>query len=165
MITALYKNSAGGTAVTGTGTFTVAAGTQEQFTAVAVTPNFSVSVSVRSNQPAYCAWHLREQRPSTGCHSLEEDRVDFQYSIYRFGDSSGLVSGLSSGSSIITAKLTNLDGTVVTDTATVAVSNTNAPGSLLSLQVIPGSIAVDHFRIRGISWQSERSRRLHSLET
>jgi len=53
------------------------------------------------------------------------------------------------GTTTITAQLTNTDGTVVSDTATIAVSLTAAPEPLLSLTVIPSDISVGNLQDTG----------------
>jgi hypothetical protein len=59
------------------------------------------------------------------------------------------VIGVSPGTVTITAELTNPDGTLVTSTANVTVSNTPAPEPLLSLQIIPSSITVGDLQDTG----------------
>jgi hypothetical protein len=61
-------------------------------------------------------------------------------------NASGLATGLSAGSSTITAVLTNSDGSVVSGTATAAVSITAAPEPLLSLTITPNSITVGNLQ-------------------
>jgi uncharacterized protein YjdB len=61
----------------------------------------------------------------------------------------GLVSGVSSGTSTITALWTNSNASVVTGTATVTVLLTTAPEPLLSLTIIPSSLTVGQLQDTG----------------
>ena len=61
----------------------------------------------------------------------------------------GLATGLSAGTTTVTAQLTNPDGSVVSNTATVAVSLTTSPEPLLSLTIIPSSITVGNLQDTG----------------
>jgi uncharacterized protein YjdB len=148
-ITAIYTNTAGGTVVTGTGTFTVTGGTQEQFTAVSVTPTSqTLSASGQTSQLIALA--------TSGSSGLQEDvtsspQIQWISSTPSVASvsASGLVTGLSAGTSTITAQLTNPDGTVVSSTATVTVTITAAPEPLLSLTVIPSSITVGNLQDTG----------------
>ncbi|MFY9937456.1 MAG: Ig-like domain-containing protein [Silvibacterium sp.] len=141
-ITALYTNSTGGTAATGTATFTVVGGTTEQFTAVSITPgSLALSASGQTSQLIALG--------TSGSSGLLLDvtasiQMQWSSSIPSIAsvNASGLVKGLSAGTSTITALLTNPDGSVVSNTATVAVSLTAAPEPLLSLTIIPSSITV-----------------------
>lgn len=148
-ITALYTNSKGGTAVTGTATFTVVGGTAEQFTAVAITPSSqALSASGQTTQLIALG--------TSGSTGLQADVTSSP--LIKWSSSSpsiasvsasGLVTGLSAGNATITAELTNADGSVVSGTATVAVANTPAPEPLLSLTIIPSSITVGNLQGTG----------------
>lgn len=148
-ITALYSNSAAGTVVTGTATFTVAGGTTEKFTAVTVTPKAqSLSASGQTSQLIALG--------TSGSTGLETDvtsssQIKWNSSIPSIAtvNASGLVTGLAAGSSTITAELSNPDGTLVSNTATVTVSITAAPEPLLSLSIIPTSITVGNLQDTG----------------
>jgi hypothetical protein len=56
----------------------------------------------------------------------------------------GIATGVSLGASTITAELKNPDGSLVSSTSTLDVTNAPAPEPLLSLQIIPGTITVDN---------------------
>lgn len=148
-ITALYGNSTGGAVVTGTGTFTVTAGAQEQFTAVSVTPTAqTLSASGQTSQLLALA--------TSGSTGLQENvtsspQIQWNSSTPSVASvsTSGLITGLSAGTSTITAVLTNPDGTVVSNTASVTVSITAAPEPLLSLTIIPSSITVGNLQDTG----------------
>jgi uncharacterized protein YjdB len=139
-ITTLYANVVGGTVVTGTATFTVAGGTTEQYTAVTILPGSqALSASGQTGQFIALA--------TTGSTGLKTDvtsssQITWSSSIPTIAtvSASGLAEGVSAGSTTITAELTNPDGSVVSGTATVAISLTAAPEPLLSLTIIPNSV-------------------------
>jgi uncharacterized protein YjdB len=146
-ITAIY--SSGGTAVTGTATFTVTGGTTQQFTAISITPNSqALSASGQTSQLVALG--------TSGTTGLQQDVtnssiVKWTSSIPSIAtvSSTGLVTGLSAGNDTITALLTNPDGSVVSTTATVAVSITPAPEPLLSLTIIPSTLSVANLQGTG----------------
>ena len=148
-ITALYTNSKGGTAVTGTATFTVVGGKAEQFTAVAITPS-SQALSASGQTTQLIALGTSG---STGLQTDVTSSTQIKWSSSSPSiasvSASGLVTGSSPGNATITAELTNADGSVVSGTATVAVSNTPAPEPLLSLTIIPSSITVGNLQDTG----------------
>jgi uncharacterized protein YjdB len=139
-ITALYNN--GANTLTGTATFTVLGGTTEEYTAVTVIPGSqSVSASGQAGQFIALA--------TSGTTGLEEDvtnspQLTWLSSIPTVATitSGGLATGVSQGTSTITALLANPDGSLVSNSATVSVTLTPAPEPLLSLTIIPGSISV-----------------------
>jgi uncharacterized protein YjdB len=144
-ITARY--SSGGSTLTGTATFTVLAGTTEEFTAVTIIPNSqAVSASGQTGQFIALA--------TSGTTGLEQDvtnspQIKWLSSIPSVATiTSGLLSGngvaggVSQGTSTITVELTNPDGSMVSNSATVTVTLTPAPEPLLSLTIIPASITV-----------------------
>ena len=144
-ITARY--SSGGSTLTGTATFTVLAGTTEEFTAVTIIPNSqAVSASGQTGQFIALA--------TSGTTGLEQDvtnspQIKWLSSIPSVATvTSGLLSGngvaggVSQGTSTITAELANPDGSLVSNSATVTVTLTPAPEPLLSLTIIPSSITV-----------------------
>jgi uncharacterized protein YjdB len=147
-ITALY-NAIGGTVVTGSATFTVSGGATQQFTAISITPSSqALSASGQTTQLVALA--------TSGSTGLQQDvtsssQVKWTSSIPTIASvsSSGLVTGLSAGNDTITAILTNPDGSVVQNLATVAVSITTAPEPLLSLTIIPSSITVENLQDTG----------------
>ncbi|MGD0797912.1 MAG: Ig-like domain-containing protein [Acidobacteriaceae bacterium] len=148
-ITALYTNTAGGTVVAGTATFTVAGGTTEKYTAVAITPS-SQALSASGQTGQFIALG------TSGVTGLQSDvtnssQIKWSSSTPSIASvsASGLATGLSAGTSTITAELTNTDGSVVSNTATVMVSITAAPEPLLALTIIPGSITVGNLQGTG----------------
>ena len=148
-ITALYTSSTGGTVVTGTATFTVTGGTTEQFTAVTITPGAeALSASGQTGQFIALA--------TSGSTGTLQDVTSSTQLKWRSSSpsiasvsASGLATGLSAGNSTITAELTNPDGSVVSNNATVTVSLTAAPEPLLSLTIIPSSITVGNLQDTG----------------
>jgi uncharacterized protein YjdB len=151
-ITALYTS--GGSTLTGTATFTVLGGTTEQFTAVTIVPTSqSVSASGQTGQFIALA--------TSGTTGLEEDvtnspQIKWLSSIPSIAtitsgltSGNGVVSGVSQGTSAITAELTNSDNSMVTNSAAVNVTLTPAPEPLLNLTIIPSGITVDNLLGQG----------------
>lgn len=151
-ITALY--SSGGSTLTGTATFTVQQGTTEEYTAVSIVPG-SQSVSASGQIGQFIAL------ATSGTTGLEEDvtnspQLKWLSSIPSVATvTSGLASGngqatgVSQGTSTITAELKNPDNSLVTNSAQVTVTLTAAPEPLLSLQIIPSSITVGNLEDQG----------------
>jgi uncharacterized protein YjdB len=148
-ITAIYTNVSGGTVVTGTATFTVSGGTTEKYTAVSITPSSqALSASGQTSQLIAIG--------TSGSNGLQTDvtsspQIKWSSNIPTIASVSatGLVTGLSAGTATITAELTNPDGTLVSNTSTVAVSITPAPEPLLSLTIIPNTLAVGNLQGTG----------------
>jgi uncharacterized protein YjdB len=153
-VTALYTNANGGSTVTGTATFTVTSGTTQQFTAVTIIPG-SQSVSASGQKGQFIAL------ATLGSSGLQQDvtnssQIQWASSIPSIAtvtsglaSGNGLSAGVSPGASTITALLRNQDGSVVSNTATVSVTNTPAPEPLLSLSILPGSISVGNLQATG----------------
>jgi hypothetical protein len=141
-ITAIYTNSPGGTVVTGSATFTVVGGTTQQFTAVSLIPG-TQALSASGQTAQFIALG------TSGSTGLQQDVTSSAQTKWTSSSPSivsisatGLAKGLSAGNGTITAVLTNSDGSVVSNTATVTVTLTAAPEPLLSLTIIPNSITV-----------------------
>lgn len=145
-ITAI-ANVSGGTVVTATATFTVTSGTSEPYTALTISPGTqSLSATGQTGQFIALA--------TSGTTGLNQDvtnspQVTWTSSAPSIATIStypaspaGLAAGVSAGSTTITAKLTNPDGSAVTSTATVTVTLSAAPEPLLSLNIIPGVVTV-----------------------
>jgi hypothetical protein len=148
-ITAIYTNTAGGTVVTGTATFTVSGGTTQQYTAVSITPGSqALSASGQTAQFIALATSGSTGNQLNVTNSSQLTWSSPTPSIVSIS-TSGLATGLSVGNATISAQLTNPDGSVVSATATVAVSLTAAPENLLSLTVIPSSITVGNLQDTG----------------
>jgi uncharacterized protein YjdB len=141
-ITAIYTNSAGGTVMTGTATFTVVGGATQQYTAVSVIPG-SQALSASGQTGQFIALGTSG---STGLQLDVTSSTQIKWSSSSPSivsvSAAGLATGLSAGTSTVTAELTSADGSAVSNTATVAVSITPAPEPLLSLAIIPSSITV-----------------------
>jgi uncharacterized protein YjdB len=144
-ITALY--SSGGNALTATASFTVLGGTTEEFTAVTIIPGSQdVSASGQTGQFIALA--------TSGTTGLEEDvtnspQITWISSIPSvasvtsgLASGNGVATGVSLGTSTITAELKNPDGSLVSNFSTVSVTLTPAPEPLLALQIIPSTITV-----------------------
>jgi hypothetical protein len=147
-IAVLYTNPTGGGVVTGTATFSVLGGTTEKYTAVAITPGTQALSEGQTGQFVALA--------TSGTTGLESDVTSS--SLIKWTTSSpsiavvsaaGLATGVSTGTTNITAELTNPDGSVVSSTATVNVSTTTPPEPLLSLTIIPASISVGNLQDTG----------------
>ena len=137
-ITASYTN-ADKTVATGTATFTVLGGTTEQWTALTITPS-SNSISAEKGTAGFIALG------TNGSGEIEDvtsnPNIQWTSSIPGVAtvSTSGVVQGVSVGSTTITALLSNTDGSVVSANATVTTSLTAPPEPILSLTVIPSSI-------------------------
>ncbi len=146
-ITALYTSN--GTTLTATATFTVVAGTAQQYTALTIIPG-SQSVSATGQTGQFIAL------ATVGASGFEEDvtnspQIKWISSIPTIAtiSSTGQASGVSAGTSAITAEITNPGGSVVSAQASVAVTLTPAPEPLLSLTIIPSTITVGNLQDTG----------------
>ncbi len=143
-ITALYANATAGTAVAGTATLTVSGGTTEQYTAVAILPG-SQALSASGQTGQFIALGtLGSTGLQTNVTSSPQIKWSSSAPSIASVSATGLATGLSAGTTTITAELTNADGSVVSGTASVAVAATAAPEPLLSLTIIPSSITVNN---------------------
>jgi len=146
-ITAIYNS--GGSALTATATFTVLGGTTEEYTAVSLVPGSqSVSASGQTGQFIALA--------TSGTTGLEEDvtnspQLSWLSSIPSvatittgLGSGNGVATGVSLGTTTITALLKNPDGSLVSNFSTLNVTNAPAPEPLLSLNIVPGAITVNN---------------------
>ena len=152
-ITATYPS--GGNTLTGTATFTVGSGSPgtggstEEYTAVTIVPSSqSVSASGQTGQFIALA--------TLGSNGLEEDVTNSPNIIWISSipsvatvSSTGLATGVSLGTSTITAELENPDTTLVSNSSTIDVTDTPAPEPLLSLTIIPSSISVNNLEDQG----------------
>lgn len=152
-ITAIVTNS-DSTVVTASASFTVTGATLEPFTAVAISPG-SQALSATGQTGQFIALG------TSGATGLNQDvtnspQVAWSSSVPTIAtvgtypaSTAGLVSGVSAGTTTITAKLTNPDGSVVTSTASVTVTITAAPEPLLSLSIIPTTVSVGNLQDTG----------------
>ena len=152
-ITALYTN-ADGTTATGTASFTVVEGVSEPFTALSIIPG-SQAVSASGQSANFIAL------ATAGATGLTEDvtnDADVTWSstiptvatvVTGGATGNGVVTGVSVGTSTITAQLALGGGAVLTATATVNVTATAAPEPLLSLSIIPATITVGNLQDTG----------------
>ena len=151
-ITAIYTNPGGGSTITGTATFTVTAGTTEQYTAVTIVPNSQEVTASGGETGQFIALG------TLGNNGLEADvtnssQITWLSSIPSIAtitsgqaSGNGVAAGVSQGQSTITAELRNPDGSIVSNTASVTVTLTPAPEPLLSLQIIPSTITVGNLQ-------------------
>jgi uncharacterized protein YjdB len=149
-ITAIYVNGTSGTVATGTATFTVTGGNSEQYTALTITP---ASQSVSSGGEAQ--FLALGTSGSTGLQVDVTDHVTWSTSISTIaafnvtGAAKGQVTGLSAGTTAVTALFTNTDNSVVTATGSVTVTSAAPPEPLLSLAIVPSSITVGNLQDTG----------------
>jgi len=152
-IIAEYTNPGGGSTVTGTGSFTVTAGSTEQFTAVTIVP---ATESIDSGGTANLI--ALGTLGSTGLQVDVTNSVNTTWSssipayvsvTSGLSAGNGVVGGVSAGASTITVELKNQDGSVVSNTAAVTATTTPPPEPILSLTVIPNSITVLDFQVTG----------------
>jgi uncharacterized protein YjdB len=149
-ISAIAKN-ADGSVVTATASFTVIGGASEPYTALTISPgDQSLSATGQTGQFIALA--------TSGSTGLNNDvtnsvQVSWTSSIPTIATISsyptspaGLAAGVSTGSTTITAKLTNPDGSVLTATATVTVSATAAPEPLLSIAILPTTATIGNLQ-------------------
>jgi uncharacterized protein YjdB len=131
------------TVVTGTATLTVTGGTSEPFTAITVSPGTEM-LSATGQTGQFTAL-------ATTSGGLKQDvtnspQVKWTSSISTIATvttspaaPAGTVAGVSSGTTQITATLTNPDGTVLTSSATITVTVASQPEPLLSITILPAN--------------------------
>ena len=149
-ITAIATNP-DSTVVTGTATFTVTGGTSEPFTALAISPG-SESLSATGQTGQFVALG------TSGSTGLQQDVTNSTQVIWSSSiptiatvttspaPSAGTVAGVSPGTTQITARLTNPDGTVLTANATITVTTSAAAEPLLSITVLPNTITIGNLQ-------------------
>ncbi len=147
-ITALYTSN--GSTLTSTATFTVTAGTTEEFTALSILPTSQSVSAVGSQTGQFIAI------ATSGTTGLEENVTDSPVITWISSiptiatvSADGVATGVSPGTTDIIAELTNPDNSVVVASATVTVTLTPVPEPLLSLSIIPSSITVDNLQDTG----------------
>jgi uncharacterized protein YjdB len=147
-ITALYNDASSGTTVTGTATLTVNGGSSTGFTSLQLIPG-SQALSASGQTGQFIA--LGTTGAGTVLDVTDSSQIAWSSSIPSIAtvNATGLAAGVSVGTTTITALLTNSDGSVVSNTATVTVSLTAPPEPILSLEIIPSSISVDNFQLSG----------------
>ena len=153
-ITALYTNVVDHTVVTGTATFTVVGGVSEQITALSIIPG-TQALSATGQTGQFMALGTSG---TTGLIMIvtNSPQLTWTSSIPTVATIStypaspaGLATGVSVGSSTITAQWTNTDNSVVTATATVGVSAVAAAEPLLSIDIVPAGITVSNKGMTG----------------
>ncbi|HTB95759.1 MAG TPA: Ig-like domain-containing protein [Terracidiphilus sp.] len=147
-ITALYTNE-DGTAATGTASFVVNGGGSNEITSISIIPG-SQALSASGQTGQFIALG------SSGTSGLSENitgspQLTWASSIPSIGtiSTTGLATGVSQGTTTITALWTNSDGSIASSSATLDVTLTPAPEPLLSLSIIPGSISVGNLQDTG----------------
>jgi uncharacterized protein YjdB len=153
-VTITASDISGGNTLTATATFTVTSGTSEEFTAVTILPSTqAVSASGQTGEFIALA--------TSGTTGLEQDvtnspQLKWVSSIPSvstittgLASGNGVATGVSQGSSAVTAILSNPDGSLVSASATVNVTLTPAPEPLLSLTIVPAIITVGNLLDQG----------------
>jgi len=145
-ITAIAKNT-DGTVATGTATFSVSGATTEPITALSILPA-SQSLSATGQTGQFIAIG------TSGTTGLQQDvtnsaQLTWTSAIPTIATIStypaypaGLASGVSAGTTAISAQWKNPDNSVVTAAASVTVSTQAAPEPLLSINIVPGDTTV-----------------------
>lgn len=145
-ISALYYDSTSGSTVIGTAQLTVTSATSGAYTALTLIPS-SQSLSASGQKGDFIAL------ATTGSGTVvdvDPATITWQSSIDTVATvSNGVATGVSAGTSTITALLKNPDNSVVSATATVTVSLTTPAEPLLSLEIIPSDISVNDFNLSG----------------
>lgn len=148
-ITAIGSNP-DGSVVTGTATFTVSNSNSEPYSAISVSPTAeALSATGQTGQLLAVA--------TAGSSGLQQDvtnsaQVAWSSSIptiatvTTYPQAGGTVAGVSPGSTTITAKLTNPDGSVLTSSATITVTASSAAEPLLSITVLPNTVTVGNLQ-------------------
>lgn len=147
-ITAVYTDTTSGTAVTATATLTVVGGATEQFTAISIVPG-SQTISASGQTGQFIALATTGVGIQQDVTSSKQIKWSSSIPTVATISSTGLASGISAGTSTITAELSNADGSVVSATATVTVSLAPAPEPLLSISIIPTTISVGNLQDTG----------------
>jgi hypothetical protein len=148
-MTAVYTPGGGGNVITGSAQFTVAGGTDEQYTAITIIPNAqTLSVGQTSNFVALGTLGTNGLKVDV-TNSAQIKWISDVPTIASVGPGTGVATGVSAGNTTVTAELSNPDGTIVSGNATVAVSQTTVPEPLLSLTIIPNSLSVGDLQDTG----------------
>jgi uncharacterized protein YjdB len=147
-VTALYT-PASGNVVAGNAYFTVAGGTNEQYTAVTIIPNTQALNEGQTTQFVALGTLGSSGLQVNVTNSPQIQWISNTPSIASVVVGTGLTSGISSGTATITAQLTNPDTTVVTSNASITVSQQTAPEPLLSLTIIPATLTVGNLQDTG----------------
>jgi hypothetical protein len=151
-IIALYTS--GGSTIAGTASFTVSAGSSEQYTAVTLVPA-SESVSAAGQTGQFIAL------ATSGTTGLEVDVTNSPQTTWSssipsiasvtsgLSSGNGVITGAAAGSTTITAEVKNPNGSIVSAFGTVTATLTAPPEPLLSLTIIPSTITVGNLQDTG----------------
>jgi hypothetical protein len=141
--------NADGTLATGTASFTVIGGTTENWTALTITPS-SNSISAEQGTANFIA--LGTNGSGEIMDVTTNPKIQWSTSIpgvATVGPDTGIVTGVSVGTTQVTAELENSDTSIVEASATVTTTLTTPPEPILSLTIIPPSITVLDFQLTG----------------
>jgi uncharacterized protein YjdB len=151
-IIALYTS--GGSTLSGTATFSVAAGSTEEYTGVTLVPG-SESVSAAGQTGQFIAL------ATSGTTGLDVDVTNSPQTTWSssipsiatvtsgLSTGDGVVTGAAQGSTTITAEVKNPNGSIVSANGTVNATLTAPPEPLLSITIIPTSITVENLQDTG----------------
>jgi uncharacterized protein YjdB len=153
-VTVIALYSSGGSTIAGTASFSVAAGSFEQYTSVTLVPA-SESVSAAGQTGQFIAL------ATSGTTGLEVDVTNSPQTTWSssipsvasvtsgLSSGNGVVTGAAAGSTTITAEVKNPNGSIVSANGTVTATLTAPPEPLLSLTIIPSAITVGNLQDTG----------------
>ena len=153
-VTVIALYSSGGSTIAGTASFSVAAGSFEQYTSVTLVPT-SESVSAAGQTGQFIAL------ATSGTTGLEVDVTNSPQTTWSssvpsvasvtsgLSSGNGVVTGAAAGSTTITAEVKNPNGSIVSANGTVTATLTAPPEPLLSLTIIPSAITVGNLQDTG----------------
>jgi len=153
-VTVIALYASGGSTIAGTASFTVNAGSSEQYTAVTLVPA-SESVSAAGQTGQFIAL------ATSGTTGLEVDVTNSPQTTWvssipsiasvtsGLSSGNGVITGAAAGSTTITAEVKNPNGSIVSANGTVNATLTAPPEPLLSLTIIPSTITVGNLQDTG----------------
>lgn len=153
-VTVIALYTSGGSTIAGTASFTVSAGSSEEYTAVTLVPA-SESVSAAGQTGQFIAL------ATSGTTGLEVDVTNSPQTTWSSSIPSiasvtsglltgnGVITGAAAGSTTITAEVKNPNGSIVSANGTVTATLTAPPEPLLSLTIIPSTITVGNLQDTG----------------
>jgi hypothetical protein len=153
-VTVIALYSSGGSTIAGTASFSVSAGSSEEYTAVTLVPG-SESVSAAGQTGQFIAL------ATSGTTGLEVDVTNSPQTTWSSSipsiasvttglpSGNGIVTGAAQGSTTVTAEVKNPNGSIVSANGTVNATLTAPPEPLLSLTIIPTTITVGNLQDTG----------------
>ncbi len=153
-VTVIALYTSGGSTIAGQASFTVSAGSSDEYTAVTLVPA-SESVSAAGQTGQFIAL------ATSGTTGLDVDVTNSPQTTWSSSISSiatvtsglttgnGVVTGAGQGSTTITAEVKNPNGSIVSANGSVTATLTAPPEPLLSLTIIPSTITVGNLQDTG----------------